>query len=127
MIKIIIVVFIGLFLILLIKQFRPEYSYLIRICAIAVVLFSVISGIELILDELSFLIDQSGIDSQSIVILTKVLGISIVVETAAETCRDCSETALASKVELVGKLAITALALPIIKEIINLCVNITSN
>lgn len=124
MIKIIIVALIGLFLILLIKQFRPEYSYLIRICIIALVLFSVISGVELLLDELSFFIEQSGIDSQSIMIMTKVLGISIVVETAAETCRDCSESALASKIELVGKLSIVALALPIIKEIVNLCVNI---
>lgn len=127
MIKIIIIALIGLFAIILLKQFLPEYSYLIRICVIAVILFSVISGLQLILSELTSLTDKVGIDSQSILILTKVLGISIVIETAAETCRDCSESALASKIELVGKISIIALTLPIIREIINLCVNITQN
>jgi stage III sporulation protein AD len=51
------------------------------------------------------------------VILFKTLGLCFLAQFAADSCRDAGENALASKVELAGKLAIVILALPLFEKI----------
>ena len=51
----------------------------------------------------------------------KTLGISLVSVTAADFCRDAGETAIAAKLELLGKCAVLALALPLILRLVTLC------
>ena len=53
-------------------------------------------------------------------ILLKALGIGLTAQTVADICRDSGETAIASKVELVGKLEILLISLPLIESIIKM-------
>lgn len=127
MIKIIITVLAGLFAIVLIKQFRPEYSFLIRLCVIAMILITAITGFQAFAEQLASVVTGEMLDAQYLTLMAKVIGISVVVEAAANTCRDCAETALASKVEFVGKIAIVSLALPIVQEILKLCISLVGS
>ena len=47
----------------------------------------------------------------------KTLGICFLAQFAADSCRDAGESALASKVELAGKISILVLSLPLFEDI----------
>lgn len=50
-------------------------------------------------------------------ILMKVCGVGIISKICADTCRDCGENAYATKAELVGKVAIILIIMPVIKTL----------
>ena len=49
--------------------------------------------------------------------MLKVTGIAYIAQFAAELCRDAGETALAGRVELAGKTAITLMSFPIMRDV----------
>lgn len=53
-------------------------------------------------------------------VLIKALGIALITSTASDICRDAGESAVASKVELLGKCEILLLSFPILKDLLNL-------
>ena len=50
--------------------------------------------------------------------LLKALGIAVMTQCCAELCRECGEGAAASGIELIGKVEILLLSLPLIHEIL---------
>ena len=69
------------------------------------------------------LISDSGFASYAAV-LTKAFGVTLAVQLTSEICRDAGESALASKLELVGKAELIVLCLPLIRELTGLAVRI---
>ena len=57
-------------------------------------------------------------------ILLKVIGICLLTEFTANTCRDAGSSALASNVTLAGKLMAAFSALPLYTEILNLVLSL---
>ena len=62
----------------------------------------------------------SGVSTGYLAIMLKVIGICLLTEFAANTCRDAGSSALAANVTLAGKLLVTAAALPLYADILNL-------
>ncbi len=60
-----------------------------------------------------------------ITLMIKALGIAVCCQTTAEICRDCGESAFASKVELAAKINILLLALPLIADIVTIAGELT--
>jgi stage III sporulation protein AD len=54
----------------------------------------------------------------------KITGIAYISEFGAEICRDAGEGAIASKIEMAGKVIIIALAIPVITSLIDLVLKI---
>ena len=53
-------------------------------------------------------------------LLLKALAIAVACQLTSALCRDCGESALAEKAELAGKLAILALTLPVVRQLLDL-------
>ena len=53
-------------------------------------------------------------------IILKIFGISIIVETTSDICRDANENTIASKIELIGKVELLILTIPLVKEILKI-------
>ncbi len=53
-------------------------------------------------------------------LLLKALAIALVCNSTSAMCRDCGESALADKAELAGKVAILALCLPLLVQLLEL-------
>ena len=87
----------------------------------SVVIFAAVLG-ELIpaFDTIRSMMQQVQIDGQYIEILLKSLGICFITQIASESCRDAGESAIASKIELAGKLMLVVLALPMFEEIVSI-------
>ena len=58
--------------------------------------------------------------SQGIQVLLKALGICYITQLAADTCKDAGQQAIATKVELAGKVAVLAIAMPMLGTIAGL-------
>ena len=107
-------------IVVLLRQYKPEYALMVSLIC-SVVIFAAVLG-ELIpaFDTIRSMMQQVQIDGQYIEILLKSLGICFITQIAAESCRDAGESAIASKIELAGKLMLVVLALPMFEEIVSI-------
>ena len=117
-IKIIGIGLIAVIMILILKQYRPEYAiYVSLIAGIAILLIS-LSKISGVLDLLKNISSKANINSQYISLLLKITGIAFLTEFAVSISHDCGESAIASKIDLGGKVLIIVISLPIITALL---------
>ena len=123
-IKIIGIGLISLIIIIIIKEYRPEFAiYISVIAGILIIAFSLdkLTGIINILITLS---NKTRINSQYLEILLKITGIAILTEFAVSICNDAVESAIATKIDLGGKIIIISISIPIIVALLELIIKI---
>ena len=103
----------------ILKQTKPEFSIQVVLLATVMMLGYVLSLSTSIYDYLEELCEISGIKGEYLKIVFKITVISYISEFTASLCRDAGESAVAVKVEMVGKLIITASSLPVFRELIS--------
>jgi len=120
MIKAVAISVFSVIIIQLLKQYKPEYSLLIKLASILVIGVVLINELNNDISRLSFL---NGIDDYSISffpLIFKTLGIVIITQIASNICHDSGEEALSTITELVGKIFILLNCLPLIEILYNL-------
>ena len=90
----------------------------------AVAVFSAVAAFSVLSDKIGESIGDAEINTEALKLMVKTAGVSVVTEIASAVCRDASETALAKTAELIGKITIAGMILPVIGEIIKLCVSL---
>lgn len=123
-IKIIGIGLISLILIIIIKQYRPEFTIYISIIAGVLIIVLSLDKLTGIIDILTTLSNKTGINSQYLGILLKITGIAILTEFAVSICNDAGESAIATKIDLGGKVIIISISIPIIVALLELIVKI---
>ena len=113
-IKIIAIALISIVLIAILKQHRPEFAMYASIIAGIIILYYTISEFTPIISLLRNLTEKMGVSSRFFIILLKITGIAYLTEFGSSLCKDSGETAIASKVELAGKILIISISIPII-------------
>ena len=103
---------IGMILAVLFRQHKPEYAPLISLAAGLAVVLLLLGQLEPIFSQMEEILQQAGIGTEYIAVLLKSLGICYITQLAADTCRDAGESAIASKMELAGKITVLTLAVP---------------
>lgn len=117
-VKVIGIAFIAVVIISVIKQQRPEFATYASIVAGALILYLVIRELTPIILLLKNLSSKMGVNSKFFLILLKITGIAYLTEFGANICKDSGETAIASKVELAGKILIISLSIPILTTLV---------
>ena len=117
-IKIIGIGLIALIMILVLKQYKPEYAIYVSLIAGIAILFISLSKISGILDLLKSISTRANINSQYIFLLLKITGIAFLTEFAVSISNDCGESAIANKIDLGGKVLIIVISLPIITALL---------
>ena len=123
--KIVALSIVAVLLITILKSVKKDdFALLVTIIA-AVILFSlVLLKLESIISLLQSLVEKSGINKEYLTLLLKVTGISYVIELATNICKDAGNSAIASKVEMLGKISIVVLTIPILTSVISTVLNI---
>ena len=112
--KILIMAVVSCLLTVIVGQYKPEYSLLIRLVSVLLVCSVALGQVyDVILDTLS-LTDRYGLNKEYIYILLKAVIIAIVGKVVCDICVDSGNKAIATCVELVCQLAIILLAKPLI-------------
>ena len=99
------------------KRYNQEYVVIISIIAGVVILVEILLNLTPAVREITTLLSGVGLSQEYGLILFKTLGICFLAQFAADSCRDAGESALASKVELAGKISILVLSLPLFEDI----------
>ncbi|MCX7923268.1 MAG: stage III sporulation protein AD [Clostridia bacterium] len=111
-------------LIAVLKTQRPEISLQVSILTGVVIFLLVASKLSAIISILDSYSKKVNIDTVYLATLLKIIGIAYIAEFGAEVCKDAGEGAIASKIELAGKVVIVALAVPIITSLLELIIKI---
>ena len=123
-IKIIGIGLISLVIVIILKQYKPEYALYVSIIAGIAILFLVMEKFSGIINLLQSISNKTYINQQFLGILIKITGISIITEFAVSICSDAGEKAIASKIEIGSKVIIIAMSIPIISSLLELIIEI---
>ncbi len=124
MIKIVALVIVCAFIIILLKNVNPEYSFIALVCSGLIILFYTFNTLESTFSTFNEIIEQSGIDSSLLKIILKVTAIGYIVEFGAGTLEDFGLHSLSNKLVLLGKVVILGACMPIISAVYNLFINL---
>lgn len=105
-------------LILVIKEQKPIFAFLIAAFTGITIFMLLIGKISSIIDVLEELAKASGVQMIYLKTILKIIGIAYIAEFGAQIVRDAGQESIASKIELAGKVLIMVLAIPIIGIII---------
>ena len=117
-IKIIGVGLIALIIIIIVKQYRPEFTMYVSVAAGIIILLLVMDKLSAIINLLTNLANRTSINNEFIFLLIKITGIAILTEFASSVCKDSGETAISSKVDMGCKIIIIAMSIPIIASLL---------
>jgi stage III sporulation protein AD len=110
--------FIVTILAVIIKEQKPVFAFLLAtITGIFIFLF-LIGKISEIIRVLEDLATKSNINMIFLKTILKIIGIAYIAEFAVQIIRDAGQEAIASKIELAGKILIMVMAIPIITVIV---------
>ncbi|MBR4111213.1 MAG: stage III sporulation protein AD [Clostridia bacterium] len=123
-VQVISIAFIATFIVMLLKQYKPEFSIYISIIAGILIFFVVIAKLTSVIELIKDLSTKLGTNMQYFSLLIKITGIAYLSEFATNICKDSGETAIASKVELAGRVIIIAMSVPILGALIDTITNI---
>ena len=111
-IKIIGIAFIAVIIIVILKQYRPEFAIYASILAGVLILALASDTLSGIIDMIQSISNKTNINNDFLIILIKITGIAILTEFAVSICKDAGESAIASKVDVGGKILIISLSIP---------------
>lgn len=123
-IKIIGIGLVALVIIVILRQYRPEYAIYISIIAGILILFLAVDKISGIVNLLQSISDKTYINKNFLNTLIKITGIAFLTEFAVSVCSDAGEKAIASKIEIGSKVVIITMSIPIITSLLELIVEI---
>lgn len=123
-IKIIGIALIALIIIIMLKQYRPEYAIFISILTGILILFLVMDRLTGIINLIQSIQSKYSINTQFIALLIKITGIAFLSEFAVSICKDSGEAAIASKIELGSKIIIISMSIPIISSLLEIILKI---
>ena len=113
-IKVIMAALAGVFLAAVLKSVKSEMTMLVAAGVSVFILFYILSGLSVIVEQLKMLQGYIGISGKYIGILVKMIGISYMTQLAADICRDNGQTAVAGQLEEFCKITIAALGMPVV-------------
>ena len=119
MLKICGIAVLGLVAVVLLRGMRAEYATFAGIITGILLLFTVLAEFSSVMALVEEMTEKTGFSLYFEVIL-KAMGLGMLAEVTADICRDNGATAIASKVEFGGKMAILSLSLPILRKLIDL-------
>jgi stage III sporulation protein AD len=109
---------IATFLALVVKEHKPIFAFMLTVFTGVIIFIFLIDQIAMIIGLLEQLADSANINLVYVQTVLKIIGIAYIAEFGAQIAKDAGQGAMASKIELAGKVLIMVMAIPIISVII---------
>jgi len=123
-IKIIGIALIALIIIILLKQYKPEFAIYISLLTGVLILILVMDELTGIIRLIQTIANKASINQQFLTILIKITGIAFLSEFAVSICKDSGEAAIASKIELGSKIVIISMSIPILSSLLEIILKV---
>ncbi|MFE8695491.1 stage III sporulation protein AD [Cytobacillus sp. FJAT-53684] len=112
------VALVATFLALIVKEQKPNFAFLIIVFVGCTIFLFLVDQIYAIIHMIEQIAVNAKINMMYIETILKVIGIAYIAEFAAQITKDAGQGAVASKIELAGKILILAMAIPILTVMI---------
>lgn len=104
----------------LIKQHRPELAFALPVLGTAAIFMCVAPYLSAVIQMFEDIANQTGIESQYLKMVIKIIGVAYICQFSAELCKDAGESSMAGKIELAGKIMILTLSMPVIYKLLGI-------
>lgn len=111
-------------IILILRKQKPEIAVQVSIVTGVVIFLLLASKLSSVVELLQSYGDRADIKPVYFNTVLKITGIAYIAEFGAEICNDAGESAIASKIELAGKVIIVVMAVPIITSLLDLVLKV---
>ncbi|UFJ42920.1 stage III sporulation protein AD [Brevibacillus humidisoli] len=109
---------------LVIKEQKSMFAFLLTIVSGVIIFLFLIDKIAEVIRVLERLAVQADLNLIFLETILKIIGIAYIAEFGAQITRDAGQGAIASKIELAGKVLILVMAVPIVQIIIETVVGL---
>ncbi|NEY71565.1 stage III sporulation protein AD [Bacillus mesophilus] len=109
---------VATFLALIVKEQKPIFAFMLVVFVGCSIFFFLIGQIQEIITMLERIAVNANVNLMYVETILKIIGIAYIAEFGAQITRDAGQGAIASKIELGGKILIMAMAIPILTVII---------
>ena len=120
-IKIVGVSIFAVIMIIILKNYRPEMALVLSIITGIGIMLYAISKMSSVINVLNDLVSKSGVNTDFLLIIIKVIGIAYIVEFGKNVCIDAGQSSIATKLEMAGKVVLT---IPLISSLVNVLVGL---
>lgn len=111
---------------LMLRQYKPEFGLLVSLCCGVVLLLAVLAGLDQVIQSAQEMAAQAQLPQEYVGVLFKALGLCVITQLAGDTCRDAGEGAIASRVELAGKVAVLLTGLPLFQKLLEIALSLVN-
>ena len=102
------------------QRFAAEQAMLLTLLVCIGLMSVAVLALTPLLARIDALLNAGGITAEETAALSKGIGICIITELAADTCRDAGESALATAAELTGKTSLLLISLPLLEVLLGI-------
>ena len=99
----------------MLRRYNAEYAVLTGVGAGILITVQILLSVEPAVASIMALL--SSVQGGYLLVVLKALGVCLLAQFSADACLDAGEKALASRVEVAGRIAVVVLALPLFEEI----------
>lgn len=110
----------AVILITIVKNHKPELGMLTAMACSLLLLYFLIDSMKYAVAYITGIYDGLETGKTYLPIILKILAIAYITEFTTQLCKDAGESAIASKIELGGKIMIFCVAIPVFTSILNL-------
>lgn len=111
-------------LVLILKEQKPMFAFLFTAFTGIVIFLFLLGKLSSVIHVLDDLASKSSVKPVFFKTVLKIIGIAYIAEFGAQIVRDAGQEAIASKIELAGKILIMVMAIPIVTVIIETVVSL---
>ncbi len=109
---------------LLLKSYRPEFVFLLRVFCVVLVISLISDYISSFVSDLLSIFTVFNIESVHISLLFKVVAITIVGDLISDSLNDVGEATVSNIVILISKFIVLFLTMPLINSLIIFCLKL---
>jgi stage III sporulation protein AD len=109
---------VATFLALIVKEQKPNFAFLLVVFVGCTIFLFLVDQIYEIIHMLERIAVNAKVNMMYVETILKIIGIAYIAEFGAQITKDAGQGAVASKIELGGKILILAMAIPILTVII---------
>jgi len=119
MIKVALIGIAAVFIAIILKKNSSEYAFLVSISACLLIFAFGVTKIQSIMQIVNKIQGYISLSPTYVAILLKMIGITYVAEFSACLCKEAGHDAISKQIEMVGKLTILSMSMPIIVSLLD--------
>ncbi len=120
-VKITIISFVFIILSLLLKSYRPEFVFLLRVFAVVLSVSLIIDYVSKLISDILTIFTAFNINSEHISLLFKVIAITIVSDFVSDSLTETGESSVANLIILISKIIVLFMIIPLLNSLIIFC------